>query len=50
MVPDDMVAPEQRTEATVVLKSLLEFKPDQFGLPPFQNPLSNSSSAESIDK
>lgn len=50
MVPDDMVAPEQRTEATVVLKSLLEFKPEQFGLPPFQNPLSNSSSSESIDK
>lgn len=35
MVPDEMVAPELRTEATVVLKSLLDLKLEDFGLPPF---------------
>lgn len=35
MVPDKIVAPEQRTEATLVLESLNDFKPELFGLPRF---------------
>ena len=35
MVPDKMVASELRQEATIVLDSLLDFKPELFGLPPF---------------
>lgn len=51
MVPDDMVAPEQRTEATVVLKSLLDLKLEDFGLPPFDDDLtSRSNSEDSVDK
>jgi len=37
MVPDDMVASKQRKEATIVFNSLLDFKPEQFGLPPFDD-------------
>lgn len=37
MVPDKIVAPEQRTEATIVLESLEEFQPELFGLPKFKN-------------
>lgn len=37
MVPDDHVTGELRKEATQVLKSLLDFKPEDFGLPPFPN-------------
>lgn len=36
MVPDKIVAPEQRKEATIVLESLEDFKPEMFGLPPFK--------------
>lgn len=36
MVPDEMVEPERRKAATVVLKSLEEFQPEMFGLPPFK--------------
>lgn len=36
MVPDKIVAPEQRTEATIVLKSLEHFQPELFGLPKFK--------------
>lgn len=36
MVPDKIVKPEQRKEATLVLESLQEFKPEMFGLPPFK--------------
>lgn len=51
MVPDDMVAPELRTEATVELKSLLDFRPEEFGLPPFSDALpSRSNSEENVDK
>lgn len=36
MVPDKIVLPEQRKEATLVLESLDQFKPQIFGLPPFK--------------
>jgi pseudouridine-5'-monophosphatase len=36
MVPADYVSEELRKEATIVLKSLLEFKPEIFGLPAFK--------------
>lgn len=36
MVPDKIVAKEQRKEATLVLDSLIDFKPELFGLPPFK--------------
>jgi pseudouridine-5'-monophosphatase len=35
MVPDKMVLPEARKQATVVLESLAKFKPEMFGLPPY---------------
>lgn len=35
MVPDASVTQEQRKPATLVLKSLEDFKPEDFGLPPF---------------
>lgn len=35
MVPDELVSEEQRKEATLVLKSLNDFQPELFGLPPF---------------
>lgn len=35
MVPEDYVSEEDRKKATVVLKSLNDFKPEQFKLPPF---------------
>lgn len=37
MVPDVIVPPEKRTEATIVLESLEHFKPEQFGLPQFED-------------
>lgn len=37
MVPDPKLDEERTTHATVVLKSLEDFKPEQFGLPPFKN-------------
>lgn len=36
MVPESFVPPEQRLIATKVLNSLMEFKPEEFGLPKFQ--------------
>uniref|UniRef100_A0A8D8KQM0 Probable pseudouridine-5'-phosphatase n=1 Tax=Culex pipiens TaxID=7175 RepID=A0A8D8KQM0_CULPI len=36
MVPDPHISEEQRKHATVVLGSLEEFKPEQFGLPAFE--------------
>ncbi|XP_055919894.1 probable pseudouridine-5'-phosphatase [Eupeodes corollae] len=36
MVPDERVPQELRTKATQVLKSLEDFKPEEFGLPPFK--------------
>lgn len=36
MVPDDIVQPEQRKAATLVLESLDEFKPEMFGLPSYK--------------
>lgn len=36
MVPDKIVQPEQRKEATVILNSLNEFRPELFGLPKFE--------------
>lgn len=50
MVPDPQVAEELRTEATLVLNSLLEFKPELFGLPPFDDSPVNSESDDSADK
>ncbi|RDD37535.1 Pseudouridine-5'-phosphatase [Trichoplax sp. H2] len=35
MVPDPRMDPEHFKKATLVLKSLEEFKPEEFGLPPF---------------
>lgn len=35
MVPDRRVSDEDRKFATLVLDSLLDFKPEEFGLPPF---------------
>ncbi|KAL0868494.1 hypothetical protein ABMA27_007975 [Loxostege sticticalis] len=37
MVPDPRIDTEQTKEATLVLKSLEEFKPELFGLPPFED-------------
>lgn len=37
MVPAKEVGPEKRKEATLVLESLTEFKPELFGLPPFES-------------
>lgn len=37
MVPDKIVQPEQRKEATIVLESLEEFQPELFGLAKFKN-------------
>lgn len=33
MVPDKMVSEERRAEATIILESLEQFKPEVFGLP-----------------
>lgn len=35
LVPEDYVTPDLRVGATLVLNSLEDFKPEQFGLPPF---------------
>lgn len=36
MVPDTtLIKPDQMNNATLVLKSLLDFQPELFGLPPF---------------
>ncbi|XP_014254876.1 probable pseudouridine-5'-phosphatase [Cimex lectularius] len=35
MVPEDYIPKELTTKATLVIKSLLEFLPEQFGLPPY---------------
>lgn len=35
MVPADYITKEQRSKATIVLKSLEDFKPEMFGLPAF---------------
>lgn len=37
MVPTSEVTEELRKNATVVLNSLLDFKPEMFGLPPFES-------------
>lgn len=37
MVPEDYVTQEDRDKATLVLKSLNDFKPELFGLPPFSD-------------
>lgn len=36
MVPDPNVPEEMRKDATIVLNSLTEFRPEDFGLPPFE--------------
>lgn len=36
MVPDEHIPREMTSHATLVLKSLEEFKPEEFGLPPFK--------------
>ncbi|KAF6207083.1 hypothetical protein GE061_018322 [Apolygus lucorum] len=36
MVPEDYIPIELTSRATLVLNSLLEFKPEDFGLPPFK--------------
>lgn len=36
MVPDPNVPEEMRQDATIVLDSLTEFKPEDFGLPSFE--------------
>lgn len=37
MVPDEIVSQENRAEATIVLESLEQFKPELFGLPQFKD-------------
>lgn len=37
MVPDSHVDEEQKEHATVVYDTLLDFKPEHFGLPPFSD-------------
>ncbi|XP_020810223.1 probable pseudouridine-5'-phosphatase [Drosophila serrata] len=37
MVPDPRLTPEKCSHATQVLRSLADFKPEQFGLPPFKD-------------
>ncbi|XP_017859568.1 PREDICTED: probable pseudouridine-5'-phosphatase isoform X1 [Drosophila arizonae] len=37
MVPDERLSPERCAHATKVLRSLNDFKPEEFGLPPFSN-------------
>ncbi|XP_064540477.1 probable pseudouridine-5'-phosphatase isoform X2 [Drosophila montana] len=37
MVPDERLSKERCAHATQVLRSLEDFKPEQFGLPPFTN-------------
>jgi len=37
MVPDEHVSEEERNKATIALRSLEDFKPEDFGLPPFTN-------------
>ena len=37
MIPDSHVTDEQKKDATVVYKTLLDFKPEDFGLPPFKD-------------
>lgn len=49
MVPDPQISPELRTGATLVLNSLLQFKPEHFGLPPFDDNCSLESE-EGADK
>lgn len=35
MVPDKIIPVEKTSHATQVISSLLDFKPEDFGLPPF---------------
>jgi len=35
MVPDKIIPIEKTSHATQVISSLLDFKPEDFGLPPF---------------
>ena len=35
MVPDSRLTPDQCKQATIVIKSLLDFKPEDFGLPKY---------------
>jgi len=35
MVPDKIIPKEMTSHATQVISSLLDFKPEDFGLPPF---------------
>lgn len=35
MVPEKYISEKDRTDATIVLDSLLQFKPELFGLPEF---------------
>lgn len=37
MVPDNHVSESQRENATMVLDTLLDFRPEDFGLPPFKD-------------
>lgn len=37
MVPDPELSPEHRQDATLVLKSLEDFQPELFGLPPYED-------------
>ncbi|CAG4986220.1 unnamed protein product [Colias eurytheme] len=46
MIPDARLDREQTRQATLVVKSLLDFKPEMFGLPPFDETPTRSSYLE----
>jgi pseudouridine-5'-monophosphatase len=46
LVPDPVVPQEKRKLATKVLSSLLEFKPEEFGLPKFSSESENVECSE----
>lgn len=44
MVPDSHLTKHQKRDATLVIHSLLDFKPEDFGLPPFEDESPDDSS------
>ncbi|KAL1475761.1 hypothetical protein MTO96_037051 [Rhipicephalus appendiculatus] len=46
MVPDPRIEKEDRRKATICISSLLEFKPELFGLPAFDAPVTHSKESQ----